>query len=57
MSIPLSHRQWKAIAEDLREEGKKRKSCSLWREGTIPSSFKSFSVDADPDGNFKKIFF
>ena len=46
-----------AIAEDLKEEVRKRKSCSLWRGGTIPSNFNSFFADVDPEGNFKKKFF
>ena len=57
MSFPPTPVQLKAIAEDLKEEVKKRKSCSLWRGGTIPSNFKSFFADVDPEGNFKKIFF
>jgi hypothetical protein len=47
----------KAIAEDLKEEVKKRKICPSWRGGTIPSNFKPFFADVDPDGHFKKIFF
>jgi hypothetical protein len=47
----------KAIAEDLKEEVKKRKAWPLWRGGTIPSNFKSFFPDVDPEGNFKRIFF
>jgi hypothetical protein len=45
------------IAKTLKEEVKKRKTCPFWRGGTIPSNFKSFFADVDPDGNFKKIFF
>ena len=57
MSLPPTLGQMKAIAEDVKEEVKKRKVCSLWRGGTIPSNFKSFFADVDPEGNFKKIFF
>ena len=57
MSFPPTPGQLKAIAEDLKEEVKKRKSCSFWRGGTIPSNFNSFFADVDPEGNFKKIFF
>ncbi len=57
MSFPPTLGRLKAIAEDLKEEVKKRKVCSLWRGGTIPSNFKSFFADVDPEGNFKKIFF
>jgi hypothetical protein len=42
LSFPLTPGQSKAIAEDLKEEVKKRKVCPLWRGGTIPSNFKSF---------------
>jgi len=57
VSFPPTLGLLKAIAEDLKEEVKKRKVCSLWRGGTIPSNFKSFFADVDPEGNFKKIFF
>lgn len=57
MSFPPTPGQLRAIAEDLREEIKKRKVCLLWRGGTIPSNFKSFFADVDPEGNFKKVFF
>ena len=57
MSFPPTSVQLKAIVEDLKEEVKKRRVCPLWRGGTIPSNFKSFFADVDPEGNFKKIFF
>jgi len=57
VSFPPTPVQLKAIAADLKEEVRKRKSCSLWRGGTIPSNFKSFFADVDPEANFKKIFF
>ena len=57
MSFPPTSVQLKAIVEDLKEEVKKRRVCPLWRGGTIPSNFKFFFADVDPDGNFKKIFF
>ncbi len=56
--FPPTPSQLRAIAEDLKEEVKKRKGASpYWRGGTIPSNFKSFYADVDPEGNFKKIFF
>jgi hypothetical protein len=48
--------QWKSIAEDLKEEVKKRKVCPFWRGRTIPSNFKSFFVDENLGGALKKIF-
>jgi len=57
VSFPPTPGQLRAIAEDLKEEVRKRKSCSLWRGGTIPSNFNSFFADVDPEGNFKEIFF
>ncbi len=53
----ISTRGIEGDRRDLKGEVKKRKVCPLWHGGTIPSNFKSFYADADPDGNFKKIFF
>ena len=56
--FPPTPGQLKAISEDIREEIKKRqKDCQLWCGGTIPSNFKSYYADVDPQGHFKKIFF
>ncbi len=57
-SLPtLTRVQIRAIADDIREEIRKRQANPAWRGGTIPSNFKSFFADVDPEGNFKKIFF
>ncbi len=55
--LTLTRVQIRAIADDIREEIRKRKSNPAWRGGTIPSNFKSFFAEVDPGGNFKKIFF
>ena len=55
--IPAHPRPIEGDRRGLKEEVKKRKVCPLWRGGTIPSNFKSFFADVDPEGNFKKIFF
>ncbi len=57
MLFPSTPGQLEAIAEDLKEEVKKRKVCPLWRGRTIPSNFNSYFADVDPEGIFKKIFF
>ena len=56
--FPPTPGQLRVISEDIKEEIKKRqKSSSLWCGGTIPSNFRPYYADVDPNGNFKKIFF
>ena len=56
--FPPSRGQIRVIAEDLKEEvAKRRKPDSLWAGGTVPSNFRPYFADVDPQGNFNKIFF
>ena len=56
--FPPTPGQLKAISEDIREEIKKRqRDCPHWCGGTLPSNFKPYFADIDPQGHFKKVFF
>ena len=56
--FPPTDGQLSAIREDIKEEIRKRQAAiSRWCGGTIPSNFKPYFADVDPQGNFKKIFY
>ncbi len=55
--FPPTQGQLSAIIEDLKEEIKKRQGMFAWSGGTIPSNFKPYFADVDPQGNFRKVYF